>query len=112
MTRAGQVAGKAWESVCTDMARMYGWTVASFRSVLIKGKHGSYYATPVQADGEGFPDLVLVRGDRIMFRELKAGKARLTKEQKMWGELLMRAGCDYEIWREGNEEEVLLQLKR
>lgn len=63
-----------------DLAHLYHWKVAHFRSAM--RKDGSY-VTPVQADGAGFPDLVLVR-DRIIFAELKSEKSKMSAQQKEW----------------------------
>jgi hypothetical protein len=36
---------------------------------------------------------------RIIFRELKTGKGRLSQQQARWGELLLKSGLDWQIWR-------------
>lgn len=98
--RARQRAGAAWENTVLDIARRLHWRIASFRSVLVKGRGGeSYYATPTQADGKGFPDLVLVRGERILFRELKTDKSKVSAEQREWMIALEAAGADVGVWR-------------
>lgn len=63
-----------------DCARLFGWRVAHFRPALTK--HG--WRTPVQADGAGFPDLVLTRPPRLLFVELKAGRGKVTDQQEAW----------------------------
>jgi hypothetical protein len=40
--------------------------------------------TAVGADGAGWPDLVLVKGNRLIFWEVKADKGRLSGEQWDW----------------------------
>ena len=74
------VSEKEWTKQVIDLAHAYKWRVAHFRAAMTK--HG--WRTPVQADGKGFPDLVLVRRDRLIFAELKAGGGNLSKEQKDW----------------------------
>lgn len=78
-----------------DMARLFSWRSAHFRPA--KTAHG--WRTPVQGDGEGWPDLFLVRGGRRIAAELKSDKGRLTDEQSAWLEALARAGVEVHLWR-------------
>jgi hypothetical protein len=63
-----------------DLAHVLGWRVAHFRAA--QTAHG--WRTPVGADGEGFPDLVMVRAGRIIFVELKSQKGVPSFEQAQW----------------------------
>lgn len=71
----------------TDVIRRahgHGWLIAHFRPVKQQRRDGSVrHLTPVQADGAGFPDLVMVRGARMVVVELKA-KTKLRPEQEVW----------------------------
>jgi hypothetical protein len=58
-------------------AKLRGWRSAHFRPA----KTIDGWRTPVSGDGKGFPDLLLVRGDRVIVAELKVGKNKLTLEQ-------------------------------
>ena len=53
----------------------------------------------VQRVTPGWPDLVLVRGTRILYRELKTQTGRVTPEQSALHELLFDAGADVAVWR-------------
>lgn len=77
-----------------EAARLLGWRVAHFRPALTK--HG--WRTPVQADGKGFPDLVLAR-DRVIYAELKTAAGRLTPEQQQWRHALLEAGEEVYLWQ-------------
>lgn len=68
------------QSWVIDEAHRHGWLVAHFRKA--RTAHG--WVTPVQADGKGWPDLVIVRPPRIIFAELKAQRGRKSPEQKRW----------------------------
>ncbi len=104
--------GAEFERQVIQLAHLYSWRVASFRSVPIRRNNGSiYYATPVQADGKGFPDCVLVRRGTLMVRELKSGKARLTGEQREWIEALKACGVDAGVWHDDDIEAIILELK-
>lgn len=84
------------QSSIIDLAHLYHWKVAHFRSVQVKKKDGTtFWQTPVAADGEGWPDLVLVRkaqGEgigRVIFAELKKEREKLRPVQVEWLEILI-----------------------
>ncbi len=97
-----------WQSQVIDLARLYGWTCAHFRPA--KTEKG--WRTPVQADGKGFPDLVLVRKGDLIFAELKAEKGRLSPEQTDWLEQLGQVeGIDTYLWRPSHFDAVNERLR-
>ena len=61
-------------------ARHKGWIVAHFRPA----KTNKGWRTPVSADGKGFPDLLMVRGDRMVVCELKSKLGKMSKDQNKW----------------------------
>ena len=71
---------------CRRMADLCGW--------LHYHTHDSRRSEP------GFPDLVLVRGDRVLWRELKVDGNGVTDDQREWLEKLTTAGQDAKVWRE------------
>ena len=79
-----------------DAARWYGWRVAGFRPA--RTDHG--WRTAVLGDGKGWPDLVLVGHDRVLFREVKVGRDRLSAEQRQWRDALRDVGADWAEWRD------------
>lgn len=96
-----------WQEQVIDVARLYGWRCAHFRTA----QQGGRYMTPVAADGSGFPDLVLVR-ERIVYAELKAAKGTLGLEQQRWRDALIAAGAEWHLWRPKHWDEVVSVLKR
>jgi VRR-NUC domain-containing protein len=99
MKRA-RMSGKVLQATIIELAHMYGWRVAHFKSVLVTGKgNRPYYATPVSADGVGFPDLVLCRPqDRVMFVEVKGDGDKLRPEQEQWLDDLRSVGAEVYVW--------------
>lgn len=103
------ISETAWQETVIEAAHLHGWLVAHFRPVRIQREDGSvYYATPVAADGKGWPDLVLVRaGHAPIYVELKTDVGTLSPEQKMWARALRAADADYRIWRPGDSWEAI-----
>ena len=90
----------AFQEQVIDLAHLRRWTIAHFRSVKVTRADGStYWQTPVQADGAGFPDLVLVRDGRLIFAELKRESGKLTPEQEGWLELLRATSAGVYVFR-------------
>ena len=90
-----KIGERDFQKTVIDYARLKGWIVAHFRPALRKsGK----WSTPVQADGAGFPDLVLVR-DRVVYAEIKNDKGRLSDKQKAWRDALIGAGAEWYEWK-------------
>jgi hypothetical protein len=78
------------------LARLCGWKSAHFRPGLTrKGE----WRTAVQGDGKGFPDLLLVRGDRVVVAELKTNAGKPTKEQGEWLFAFRLAGVEAYVWK-------------
>ena len=91
-----------------DLAKVNGWLTAHFRPAMTRaGK----WITAVQGDGKGFPDLVLVRGTRLIFAELKVGKNKPTPEQFEWLARLMGAGAECYVWRPEQWDEIVARLE-
>lgn len=85
---------------------------ASLQGWLVYHTHDSRRSEP------GFPDIVLVQPaemqtvqtyggpvqivgipGRVLFRELKTQKGKVTPEQARWLDALQRAGADVKVWR-------------
>jgi hypothetical protein len=71
-----------------DMARFHGFDFA-------------YHTHDSRRSAAGFPDLVLVsiRQGRVLFRELKREKGRVTPAQQQWLDALTATGQDACVWR-------------
>lgn len=118
MTATGQSLRDAWSEAefqkhVIALAQGLGFTVAHFRTVRVQRTNGSVsYQTPVQADGAGFPDLVMVGHGRVAFVELKADKGRVRPEQETWINLLREGGATVFLWRPKQWEEIATLLEK
>ena len=59
----------------------------------------------------GFPDLVLLRANRIIYAELKTERGRLSPDQRVWLDALTEAGCYCYLWRPSDVDEVIRILE-
>jgi hypothetical protein len=75
------------------LAQNHGWLRAHFRPAkTVKG-----WRTPVEGDGKGFLDLVLVR-ERVVWAELKADGNTLSDDQVKWFKALQGAKQEVYVW--------------
>jgi len=95
-------------SQVTQLAQILGWKVAYFRTA--QSQKG--WRTPVGADGKGWPDLVLLKGQKVLFRELKVGYNKPSEEQVRWLDDLQTAGQDARIWTDKDWPEAVMEELR
>lgn len=87
----------------TDLAELFGWSWVHFRPAqTAKG-----WRTPVSGPlGKGWVDLVLVRGRRIIFAELKADKGRISPDQEAVLNTLGSTGAETHTWRPADDDAI------
>lgn len=71
----------------------------------------SYHTHDSRRSAAGFPDLVLCRGTRLVFAELKSAKGKVTPEQQQWLDALAATGAEVYCWRPGDLQEALRILR-
>lgn len=59
----------------------------------------TYHTFDSRRSDVGFPDLVLVKDDRLIFAELKSEKGKLTIKQDMWLQALDYTDVETYVWR-------------
>lgn len=93
------------------LARLFRWKVAHFRRVKIQRSSGAcYWSTPVQADGAGFTDLLMVR-ERVIYAELKKQNGKLDPEQEVWRDALLAAKQEWYCWKPADFDRIIEILK-
>lgn len=75
-----------------DVARTLGYKCAHFRAAMTK--HG--WRTPVQADGKGFPDLMMFGHGRRVAVEFKHSTG-MSEEQEEWRDVLLECGFEFYV---------------
>ena len=85
-----------FQSQVTQLATLLGWTF--------------FHVYDSRKCPGGWPDLVLVRPPRLLFRELKTTKGIVSADQTKWLDLLTRSGQDADVWRPEDFEQIKLEL--
>lgn len=91
------------EAAVEQLARTFRWL--------------AYHTRRSDRSPEGFPDLVMLRGGRLVVRELKIGRNQPTPKQREWLAAFEAAGVDVGVWtdddwRDGTIEEHLRPTPR
>lgn len=86
-----------FQSQVRALCRFYGLTV--------------YHTHNSQRSDPGFPDLVIVGGKGVLFRELKRETGRVTAMQKHWIDILQMAGQDADVWRPSDMQRITKELR-
>jgi hypothetical protein len=90
----GVISEEDFQKAVTDTLTAFGWRWCHFRP----GRTQSGWKTALSGE-KGFPDIVAVRRDRVLFIELKTEKGRLSEEQERWLSALGLAGAAVHCWR-------------
>ena len=78
------------ERTVKDLAERMGWLY--------------YHTHRSQHSPAGFPDCVMLRGDRQVVAELKVGENQPTGEQVKWIRAFSDAGAEVFVWWETDED--------
>jgi hypothetical protein len=90
---------KAWQDSVIHLSTINNW------------KH--YHTWRSIKSVKGFPDLVLVRDNRIIFAELKGAdkkKQKLSLEQALWIQALQKAVKEVYVWRPQDIDSIITIL--
>lgn len=82
----------AWQAEVVRTARALGFLV--------------YHTYDSRRSDKGFPDLTMVRRDRVLFAELKTQKGRIRPEQRVWLDRLAAGPGEVYLWRPDDAPEV------
>lgn len=110
-SRYDDVLEKDWQQQVIDTMQYAGWKVAHFRTAPTRS---GGWATPVQGDAVGFPDLFAIRpktGDFLVV-ECKSERGRATPEQLQWLAWFGAAGVDAYLWRPSQVDEMIARVTR
>jgi hypothetical protein len=87
-----------------QLAGLTRWLRAHFRP-LMDGR--GRWRTPVQGDGKGFPDVILIRGQTMYVKELKTDDESPKPEQVGWLDAFAGVGrIESGVWRPRDWDEI------
>jgi hypothetical protein len=90
-----------------DLAHICGYRVAHFRpAYTARG-----WRTPVQGDGAGFPDTLILGHGRLIVAELKSARGKATPGQLAWLAAFADAGIQAYVWSPGDLDEIVGVLR-
>ena len=93
----------AFQAQVLQLAKIHGWRSAHFRPA----QTARGWRTAVSGDGAGFPDLILVRGYRLIVAELKRdAKQKPRPEQTAWLDAFRGVGAEVFLWTPGDWVEI------
>ena len=71
-----------------------------------------YHTWDSRRSEKGFPDLVMLRGERLLVAELKTERGRVRPEQHEWLDAFAEAGVETHIWRPSDMVNIAQVLGR
>lgn len=84
----------------TQVEQMCSWMGLTYYHT-----HNSQHSSP------GFPDLVIVGANGVIFRELKSETGKPTPMQTFWLAILSAAGQDAKLWRPSDLPDIQKELQ-
>jgi hypothetical protein len=113
-----------FQSHVISLARQLGWGVSEPAWKRTVEEAAAFKMEPPLLDGliyhtrwsmgseSGWPDLVLIRAkdSRILFRELKTDKGKVSLRQQAILDLLRRCGMDADVWRPSDLDRIGREL--
>lgn len=111
----GKISEAEFTKAVIEAAQHRGWLVAHFRKVRVQRANGrTYWTTPVQGDGAGFPDLILAKPPRLIAAELKVGYNKADERQLKWLAAFQQTDGKVlgVVWRPKDWDQILTELER
>jgi hypothetical protein len=74
-----------FQQAVIDLARTLGWVPVHFRQMV--------------GNPSGYPDLTIIRGERVILAELKRENGKVSQRQQEWIERMAAVGTTIHVWR-------------
>ena len=80
------------QAIVKQMAELCGWEY--------------YHTYDSRRSNPGFPDVVMLRGERLIVAELKVQKGKVSDHQQRWLEKFKLTGVEVFLWRPSDIREI------
>lgn len=87
-----------FQNTLMKYAKLRGWRRAHFRPARVIRRGKETWETPIDGDAKGFPDLIFLRGPRLVVIECKAGDNEPTDHQYEWLHAFKATGVEVYVW--------------
>lgn len=94
---------RGFQDTFIEFAKYKGWRRLH---ILPAMRRGGSYVTSVQGDGVGFPDNLLLRGNRQVVAELKSKYGTVTYQQALWLNDFKKVGAEVYVWTPEDWDEI------
>lgn len=95
--RSLELTERQWQAQVLEAARVLEWLI--------------YHTYDSRRSEPGFPDLMLLKGTRLVVAEVKTQKGRLNFAQEVWLEAFRATNAEVYVWRPDDWPEVERVLK-
>lgn len=99
-----------WQATVMAVLQAHGWTAFHINASIVRVTTGGQrtYATAVTSQGRGFPDVIAIRGHRLVFIECKAQRGAVNAEQHLWHQRLqLVAGVEVYVLRPSDGQQLM-----
>jgi hypothetical protein len=107
----GGISEAAFSTRVEDLLDLYKWRWCHFKT----SKEQSGRWSTAMRGHKGFPDYVAVRvetsGCRVLFIELKSEKGIVSKEQRIWIDILQASQNEVYVWRPSDFDNIAKVLE-
>lgn len=93
-----------WQGQVVDIAKRHRWRIMHLPQFMFR-RRGALMIP-------GWPDLVLIKGTRVVFAELKAARGVVSPEQRAVLTALAASGNEVALWRPADLADVMAVLGR
>jgi hypothetical protein len=109
MTQVPDITEAEFQGQVVELATMLGWSWAHFRPA----KTSRGWRVPVSGPlGAGWPDLVLVRDERLIFAELKRSTSNRPSPDQVMVLTLLAGAAETYVWTPADFEDIATVLSR